>query len=95
MCCNVYPGSTYYQKRGYPRGPKYTVRESLKIVSDGFLGVMTIVIILLGVCTGLFTTTESAAIACVYALFVTLFIYKSIKVKISGELQRNPWEPWL
>lgn len=45
------------------------------------LGVMTIVIILLGVCTGLFTTTESAAIACVYALFVTLFIYKSIKVK--------------
>ena len=42
---------------------------------------MTIVIILLGVCTGLFTTTESAAIACVYALFVTLFIYKSIKVK--------------
>ena len=69
------------RKRGYPRGPKYTVRESLKIVSDGFLGVMTIVIILLGVCTGLFTTTESAAIACVYALFVTLFIYKSIKVK--------------
>ena len=50
------------RKRGYPRGPKYTVRESLKIVSDGFLGVMTIVIILLGVCTGLFTTTESAAI---------------------------------
>ena len=40
------------RKRGYPRGPKYTVRESLKIVSDGFLGVMTIVIILLGVCTG-------------------------------------------
>ena len=54
------------RKRGYPRGPKYTVRESLKIVSDGFLGVMTIVIILLGVCTG---------------LFITLFIYKSIKVK--------------
>ena len=43
------------RKRGYPRGPKYTVRESLKIVSDGFLGVMTIVIILLGVCTGIFT----------------------------------------
>ena len=69
------------KQRGYPRGSKYTVRESLKIISDGFLGVMTIVIILLGVCTGLFTTTESAAIACVYALFVTLFIYKSIKVK--------------
>ena len=42
---------------------------------------MTIVIIMLGVCTGIFTTTESAAIACVYALIITLFVYKSIKVK--------------
>ena len=30
------------KQRGYPRGSKYTVRESLKIISDGFLGVMTI-----------------------------------------------------
>ena len=42
---------------------------------------MTIVIIMLGVCTGIFTTTESAAIACVYALIITLFVYKSIKIK--------------
>lgn len=68
-------------KRGYPRGPKYTFREALKIMRDGFLGVMTIVIIMLGVCTGIFTTTESAAIACVYALIITLFVYKSIKIK--------------
>lgn len=68
-------------KRGYPRGPKYTFHEALKIIQDGFLGVMTIVIIMLGVCTGIFTTTESAAIACVYALIITLFVYKSIKIK--------------
>ena len=69
------------KKRGYPRGPRYTAREAFKIVCDGALGVMTIVIILLGVCTGIFTTTESAAIACVYALVITLFVYKTIKVK--------------
>lgn len=69
------------KKRGYPRGPQYTLKESVKIICDGFLGVMTIVIILLGVCTGIFTTTESAAIACVYALFITLFVYKNIKVR--------------
>jgi len=40
---------------------------------------MTIVIILLGVCTGIFTTTESAAIACVYALFITLFVYRTVR----------------
>lgn len=67
------------KQRGYPRGPQYTLKESAKIICDGFLGVMTIVIILLGVCTGIFTTTESAAIACVYALFITLFVYKSVK----------------
>ncbi len=61
------------RKRGYPRGPKYTVRESLKIVSDGFLGVMTIVIILLGVCTGLFTTTESCNRMCIR--FICYLIY--------------------
>lgn len=69
------------KKRGYPRGPRYGLKESLKIVRDGFLGIMTIVIIMLGVCTGIFTTTESAAIACVYALFITLFVYKSIKIR--------------
>lgn len=67
------------KKRGYPRGPQYTLKESVRIIGDGFLGVMTIVIILLGVCTGIFTTTESAAIACVYALFITLFVYKTVK----------------
>jgi len=67
-------------KRGYPRGPKYTFRECIKIICDGFLGVLTIVIILLGVCSGIFTVTESAAIACVYALFITLFVYRSIKI---------------
>lgn len=67
------------KKRGYPRGPRYTFKESVRIICDGFLGVMTIVIILLGVCTGIFTTTESAAIACVYALFITLFVYRTVR----------------
>ena len=68
-------------QKNYPQGPKYSFKEGMKIVADGFLGLMTIVIILLGVCTGVFTVTESAAIACVYALFLTLFVYKTIKLK--------------
>lgn len=67
------------KKRNYPRGPKFSFKEGLKIIADGFLGLMTIVIIILGVCTGIFTVTESAAIASVYALFLTLFVYKSVK----------------
>ena len=69
------------KKRNYPRGGKYTFKEGVKIVGDGMLGLMTIVIIILGVCTGLFTVTESAAIACIYALFLTTVVYKTVKLK--------------
>lgn len=74
---------TWYitKKNNFPRGPKFSFKEGLKTIGDGFLGLMTIVIILLGVCTGIFTVTESAAIACVYALIITLFVYRSIKFK--------------
>lgn len=66
------------RKRGYPAGPRFTFKESVKILWDGLLGVMTIVIILVGVTTGFFTVTESAAIACVYAFFLTFFIYRNV-----------------
>ncbi|SPW19318.1 L-dehydroascorbate transporter large permease subunit [Cronobacter sakazakii] len=37
---------------------------------------MTVVIILGGILTGVFTATESAAVACLWAFFVTMFIYR-------------------
>ena len=40
---------------------------------------VTIVIILGGILTGVFTPTESAAVACVYAFFVTMFVYRDCK----------------
>lgn len=42
---------------------------------------MTIVIILVGCSTGLFTVTESAAIACLYAFILTFFVYRQIKLR--------------
>ncbi|HVD75642.1 MAG TPA: TRAP transporter large permease subunit, partial [Xanthobacteraceae bacterium] len=42
-------------------------------------GLITIVIILGGILSGIFTPTESAAVACVYAFFVTMFVYRDCK----------------
>ena len=42
---------------------------------------MTMVIILGGIYSGVFTATESAGVAAVYGLFVGIFIYKQIKLK--------------
>ncbi|MDR2390422.1 MAG: TRAP transporter large permease [Planctomycetota bacterium] len=65
-------------RHGYPRGKAYTFREALIVTKDSLLGLMTIVIILVGVTSGYFTATESAAIACAYAFAVTFLIYRNI-----------------
>ena len=41
---------------------------------------VTVVIIVGGILTGVFTPTESGAVACVYALLVTLFVYRDYKI---------------
>lgn len=69
------------KRRGFPRGPKYTIREAIRICRAGLLSLMTIVIILVGCSTGLFTVTESAAIACLYAFILTFFVYRQIKLR--------------
>jgi tripartite ATP-independent transporter DctM subunit len=65
-------------KRGYPKEGSVSLREGLHAVLDGMLGLMTAVIIIGGVVSGVFTATESSAIAVAYAFAVTSFIYREI-----------------
>lgn len=68
-------------KRNYPRGEKISFKQALKTTKDAALGLLTAVIIMGGVISGVFTATESAAVAAVYAFFVTFFVYKEIPLK--------------
>lgn len=68
-------------KRNYPKGEKISFKQALKTTKDAALGLLTAVIIMGGVISGVFTATESAAIAAVYAFFVTFFVYKEIPLK--------------
>ena len=65
-------------KRGYPKERKYTFREALAVSRDALLGLLTAVIIIGGVISGVFTATESAAVAVIYAFIVTFFVYREI-----------------
>jgi len=56
-----------------------TLRKGVKIVVDALWGLVTIFIILGGILSGVFTATESASVACVYAFLVTMFIYRDYK----------------
>lgn len=64
-------------KRQYPSGRTYTLKQAARITFTSLPGLFTIIIILIGVCTGVFTATESAAIACIYAFFLTFFVYRT------------------
>ncbi|QHM93341.1 TRAP transporter large permease [Kosakonia sacchari] len=69
----------FAHKRGYPKGERVPFRQALKIFVDTLWGLMTVVIIMGGILSGVFTATESAAIACLWAFFVTMFIYRDYK----------------
>ncbi len=69
----------FAHKRGYPKGERVPFRQAMKILFDALWGLMTVVIILGGILSGIFTATESAAVACLWAFFVTMFIYRDYK----------------
>jgi len=69
----------FAHKRGYPKGERVPFRQALKTFADTLWGLMTVVIIMGGILSGVFTATESAAIACLWAFFVTMFIYRDYK----------------
>ncbi|POU01403.1 hypothetical protein C3369_12345 [Escherichia sp. ESNIH1] len=69
----------FARKRGYPKGERVPFKQALKILLDALWGLMTVVIILGGILSGIFTATESAAVACLWAFFVTMFIYRDYK----------------
>lgn len=66
-------------KRGYPKGEPVALKDIPKIVTDALWGLVTIVIIMGGILSGVFTPTESAAVACVYAFLVTFFVYRDYR----------------
>ncbi len=66
-------------KHGYPKGEVIPFKQAIKITIEALWGLMTMVIILGGILSGVFTANESASIAVVWAFFVTMFIYRDYK----------------
>ncbi|MDI1267520.1 MAG: TRAP transporter large permease [Polaromonas sp.] len=67
------------RKRNFPKGHAIPLKQALRICADALWGLMTMVIILGGILSGVFTATESASIAVLWAFFVTMFIYRDYK----------------
>jgi tripartite ATP-independent transporter DctM subunit len=69
----------FARRRNYPKGEVIPLRKALKIAGEALWGMMAMVIILGGILSGVFTATESAAVAVVWSFFVTMFIYRDYK----------------
>ncbi|MCO5118991.1 MAG: TRAP transporter large permease subunit [Burkholderiaceae bacterium] len=65
-------------KRDLPRQPRASLREVLIAGRDSLWGLLLIVIILGGIYGGIFTPTEAAAVAAVYAFIIAVFVYRDI-----------------
>ena len=68
-------------KRNYPKGEPFSVKNLLKQLSVSFWALAAVLIVVVGVVCGVFTATESAAIAVVYSLIVSVYIYKGLDWK--------------
>jgi tripartite ATP-independent transporter DctM subunit len=66
-------------RNNFPKGEVIPLLQALKIAVDAVWGLVTVVIILGGILSGIFTPTESAAVACVWAFLVTMFIYRDYR----------------
>ena len=76
-------------KRRYPKSERFTRKEVPKVILDGILPMMTMVIIIGGVTAGICTATEAAAIACVYAFIIAFFVIREVKIRDLGRILCN------
>lgn len=68
-------------KRNYPKGDKFSIKNLVKQLGVSFWALAAVLIVVFGVVGGVFTATESAAIAVIYSLIVSVFIYKGLDWK--------------
>ena len=68
-------------KRNYPKGKPFSIKNFIKQMGKSIWALLAVLIVVVGVVGGVFTATESAAIAVIYSLIVSVYIYKGLDWK--------------
>lgn len=69
------------KKRNFPVEPRMPWRDRIRYFGRAIPSLMTVVIIIGGIWGGIFTPTEAAAVACLYALILGFAVYKELNFK--------------
>ncbi len=67
------------RRENYPKGQVIPLRQAIRTIVDALWGLGTMGIILGGILGGIFTATEAASVACVYAFLVTMLVYRDYR----------------
>lgn len=68
-------------KRGYPREKRPNFQEMWEFLKRGFLPIMTPVVLLVTISTGMVTVSEGAVITVFYAVILGVFVYRQLGPK--------------
>ena len=68
-------------KRNYPKGKAFSLKDFGRQLLKSIWALLAVLLVIVGVVGGVFTATESAAIAVIYSLLVSVFIYKGLNWK--------------
>ena len=77
------------KRYNFPKGLGVEKGKRVKVLLDGILPMMTLVIIMVGTGAGVFTATESSAIACVYTMFLAIVVFRQVKLRDVPGLIKN------
>ena len=77
------------KRRGYVGEPRVSLGQAVAAFRDAIWALMMPIIIVGGILGGVFTPTEAAGVATVYALFVGFFVYRELKLRDMPRLLRN------
>ncbi|MBB4368242.1 MULTISPECIES: TRAP transporter large permease [Bradyrhizobium] len=81
MVCMLVAAYAVAVKRGYPAGKFPGWAEVFRSLAAALPGLLIVGIILAGILSGVFTATESAAVAVTYTILLTFFIYRTMTLQ--------------
>ena len=77
------------KKYNFPKGVTIPKEQRKSVILRGILPMLTLVIILVGTGMGVFTATESSAIAVVYTMFLAYVVFRDAKLRDFGKVIKN------
>lgn len=77
------------KRYNFPKGTGVAKGQGLHVLLEGILPMMTLVIIMVGTGAGVFTATEASAIACVYTMFLSLVVFRTVKIWEVGKIIKS------